>query len=86
MTTIDISDLCTDTLNLSYPKDFRMYRDAVHARLNKFLDGGSLYGDVEYEDLLLILEYTDDIDNFLVTIDQIDTYLTSKNIHFITCL
>ena len=85
MTTIDLSDLCTEGLNLTYPKDFRMYSDSFVSRLTS-ATAVMLYGDYTFDDLLLKLEFTNNIESFMNVLNEVDSYLTNKNIHFITCL
>ena len=82
--TIDLSDLCTEGLDLSCPKDFGMYSTSFINRL----DGATttLYGDVIFDDLLLKLEVTNNIESFMKVLSEIDTHLDEKNIHIITCL
>ncbi len=82
--TIDLSDLCTEGLNLSYPKDFRMYSKSFIDRLDSATT--TFYGDDLFDDLLLKLEVTDNIETFTEVLSEIDTYLSGKNIHLITCL
>ena len=77
--TIDVSDLCSESLDLEHYETFCRFRDAF---INKvFLNDMSAPAEI-----LTDISLTENLDDFMKQVSILDDYYQSENIHFITCL
>lgn len=88
MKTIDISDLCTDGLDLTDSEHFTIYQDAFLTKIEEVIV--PYYADLkkvdQFDTILLKIEFAPDLESFLKNFTELDSYLNQNNITLITCL